>query len=144
MILYLDSSAIVKCYVQEQGSQETLGLIQASEVAATVVISRAEVVAAIAKAVRLGYITHDGAGAAISAFATDWTRFVRVQITENLVNRAASLAWHRQLRGYDAVHLAASLTLRDALHTGLTVATYDRELWVAAREEGLDVFPTNL
>ncbi len=28
MILYLDSSAIVKCYVQEQGSQETLGLIQ--------------------------------------------------------------------------------------------------------------------
>ena len=54
MILYLDASALVKRYVAERGSREVIGLTTAAEIVATSLISRAEVAAALARAVRLG------------------------------------------------------------------------------------------
>ena len=47
MILYLDSSAIVKKYVSESGSVEVQSAIEQAEAVATTVVSRAEVVAAL-------------------------------------------------------------------------------------------------
>ena len=60
MILYLDSSAIVKRYVAEHASGDVVSLMAASEANATSLVSRAEVAAALARAVRLGVV--DGAG----------------------------------------------------------------------------------
>ena len=52
MILYLDASALVKRYVAEPGSVEVNEAISRAEVTGTALISRAEVAAALAKAVR--------------------------------------------------------------------------------------------
>ncbi len=54
MILYLDSSALVKRYIAERGSKNTAELTARAELVATSLISRAEVAAAFAKAVRIG------------------------------------------------------------------------------------------
>ena len=56
MIVYLDASALVKRYVAERGSRETGDLTASADVVATSLVSRAEVAAALAKAVRLGVI----------------------------------------------------------------------------------------
>ena len=56
MILYLDASALVKRYVSEQGTKEVLTLTAAAEAVATSLVSRAEVAAALARAVRLGVL----------------------------------------------------------------------------------------
>lgn len=53
-MLYLDTSAIVKKYVAEQGSDEVRALIAKSALSATCVISRAETAAAFSKAIRAG------------------------------------------------------------------------------------------
>lgn len=144
MIVYLDASALVKCYVHEAGSQEVMELVRLAEMVGTAVISRAEVSAALAKAVRVGSLPQEEAEAALNRFVHDWANLVRVQITETLVASAASLAWKRNLRGYDAVHLAAAITWREALQEPVTLAVYDRDLWRSASEEGFSVFPNAL
>jgi predicted nucleic acid-binding protein len=141
VIVYLDASALVKRYVEEAGSGEVRALIKEAEAVATAAISRTEVVAALARARRAKRIGAQEAGDALKAFEADWEDVVRVQITEPLLAQAASLAWSYSLRGYDAVHLAAGLFWRERVARPTLLASYDRELWEAARRAGLEVWP---
>ena len=141
MIVYLNASALVKRYVAEAGSDEVAGLIERADVVGTVVLSRAEVAAALAKAQRMNVVPREGAEAALRAFGDEWAALVRIQMTEVLAARAAALAWAHGLRGYDAVHLASALFWQDMLGEGVTVATYDRQLWDAAQAAGLAAWP---
>ncbi len=141
MIVYLDASALVKRYVAETGSTAVGKLIDQAEALGTSVISRAEVSAAFAKAVRVKFITRDAAATAMKLFAADWTHFIRLQLTETLAARAASLAWEHGLRGYDAVHLATALVWHETLGQPVLVATYDRQLWQTAQATGLIAWP---
>lgn len=141
MILYLDASAFVKRYVAEQGSAEVGDLIDRAGIVGTSILSRVEVVAALAKAARMKLVTRQAAAAAIEALAADWESLVRLRVSEILVSRAADLAWHHGLRGYDAAHLAAAELWQDLMGDPVTVATFDRDLWDAARRSGLGVWP---
>src|SRR5450759_5108770 len=82
MIVYLDASALVKRYVAETVSAAVGKLIDQAEALGTSVISRAEVSAAFAKAVRLKFVTRDAAASAMKQFAADWPHFIRLQLTE--------------------------------------------------------------
>ena len=144
MTLYLDTSAIVKRYVSEPGSQEVVVLTTAAEAVATSLVTRTEVAAALARAVRVGTLDHDGGRRAQRRFSQEWPTLVRVPITEALVFRAETLAWDHGLRGYDAIHLAAALTWRDAVGRDVVLATFDRQLWEAAPEAGLQPWPERL
>ncbi len=141
MIVYLDSSAIVKRYVAETGSEQVQALLGEATVVGTAVISRVEVAAAFAKAVRMKVLPRREAALALEAFNSEWDLFDRLQVTEFVTARASALAWEHGLRGYDAMHLASALFWREMLDEPVWVATYDRELWEAARHAGLDVFP---
>ena len=144
MIVYMDSSALVKRYVAEAGSEEVGGLIDRSSAVGTVIVSRAEVTASLAKAVRMKLLKIDEAALALKVFVADWKNLVRLQMTEMLVSRASSLAWEHGLRGYDSVHLAGALYWQDLLGDPVTLATYDKQLWTAAGATGLEVWPGTL
>jgi len=141
VILYLDASALVKRYVAEAGSDEVAAAIEGASLTATAVISRAEVTAALAKAVRIGLASRNAAAAGLADFESDWSDLVRLQVGEATVARAAALAWAQGLRGYDAVHLACALVWQESLGDAITLATYDRELWRAAVDTGLLPWP---
>lgn len=141
MIVYLDASALVKRYVAEAGSAEVALLIAQAGAVGTAILSRAEVAAALAKAVRMKVLPQAGALAALQVFSAEWEDLVRLQMTEVLVARAAALAWEHGLRGYDAAHLASAMFWQDMLGEQVTVATYDRQLWAAARAAGLAAWP---
>jgi uncharacterized protein len=142
--LYLDTSAIVKRYVSEPGSQDVIEVTAAAEVVATSLVTRAEVAAALARAVRVGVLDHDGGRRAQRRFSRDWPTLVRVPITEVLVFQAETLAWDHGLRGYDAIHLAAALMWRDSVGREVILVTFDRQLWEAAPEAGLQAWPAVL
>ncbi len=144
MILYLDASALVKRYVAEPGTTEVEEAVSRATTVGTALISRAEVAAAFAKAVRIGAMTAEEAPKALQLFRSEWASYVRVRLSELVVERADSLAWQHGLRGYDAVHLAAALTWRDTLDARVVMATFDRMLWKTAGQVGLDVFPSDL
>jgi predicted nucleic acid-binding protein len=141
MIVYLDASALVKRYVAEAGSDEVIELIGGAEALGTAVIGRAEVAAALAKAVRVRLLTRNAAMAALKAFTADWRDLIRLQLTEALAARAAALAWEHGLRGYDAVHLATALFWHETLGHPVVVATFDRQLWLGAKASGLVAWP---
>ena len=141
MIVYLDASALVKRYVVEAGSSDVASLIDAARATATAVISRAEVGAALARAVRIGLARRDDAVAGLANFEADWVDLIRLGVGEPVVARASALAWSNDLRGYDAVHLACALIWQESLGEAVTLATYDRELWRGARASGLASWP---
>ena len=141
MILYLDASALVKRYVAEPGTPEVARAIAGAKVIGTSIVSRAEIVAALAEAIRMDTLAHEAAASALQAFRGEWPNLVRIQTTEMLVARADGLAWELGLRGYDAVHLASALLWRDAMDEEVTMATYHQQLWEAAGQLGLIPFP---
>lgn len=141
MIVYLDASALVKRYVAETSSAEVGDLIGNAEAVGTAVVSRAEVSAALAKSVRMKLVARDAAATALKAFTADWNHLIRLQLTEALAARAATLAWEYELRGYDAVHLATALLWHETLGEPVVVTTFDRQLWRGARAAGLAAWP---
>lgn len=141
MIVYLDASALVKRYVVEAESAQVVALIEGARMTGTAVLCRAEVAAALAKAVRVGLVSRASAVKSLGEFNADWEYLARLQIGEPLAARAATLAWEHGLRGYDAVHLATALVWRETLGEAVTMATYDRELWRGAQASGLVPWP---
>ncbi len=144
MIAYLDASALVKRYLVEQGSRETIAFMAESEMVATSIVSRAEVAAALARAGRIGLVTQNVARAAQRSFDGDWQDLLRVPVTEALVDRAKALAWDHALRGHDAVHLASAVTWQESVGIDIIVATFDTQLWTATQRAGMKAWPEDL
>ena len=48
------------------------------------------------------------------------------------------------MRGYDATHFAAALTWQEIIEMPVTLGTFDRELWLAAKKAGMAVWPDEL
>jgi uncharacterized protein len=144
VIAYLDASALVKRYVAERGSRETVELSERAEVVATSLVSRPEVAAALAKAVRIGLLGAENARKARQTFVAEWTDIARIPVTESLISRAETLAWEYALRGYDAVQLASALMWQEAVGVSIILATFDRRLWEASQKAGVHVWPDKL
>ncbi|KAF0106022.1 MAG: hypothetical protein FD147_2612 [Chloroflexi bacterium] len=144
MILYLDTSALVKRYVLEQGSKEVNALIDQADLVGSAMLTSVEMASALTKAVRLNWVKAKDAEKAWQDFLFDWQAFTRISVTPALVERAAHLAWEFELRGYDATHLAAALIWQEILESPITLVTHDRELWSAAKQAGMIVWPEGL
>lgn len=144
MIVYADSCAVVKLYVEEAGSSDTREFLGAAEVVGTSLITRAEVAAAISMKTRLGGVDPAGAAAGLQRLREEWPDFARVPITEELVAEADRIACAHDARGFDAVHLAAALSLQDAAGGVRTFVTFDARLWRAAKNLGLAVWPVEM
>jgi hypothetical protein len=98
----------------------------------------------LAKAVRMLLLSQEEAASALQVFNAEWESLIRLQMTEVLISRAATLAWEHGLRGYAPVHLAAAIFWQDILGDTITLASYDRQLWEAARARGLVAWPESL
>lgn len=144
MILYLDASALVKLYVVERGSVALAQIVTRADTTGTALISRAEVAAALAKAVRVHALEPEEAVAALQAARARWPDLFCLQLTEAVAARADTLAWEYGLRGYDSVHLATALSWQETLGEQVTLATYDHELWRAGKQAGMALWPKDI
>lgn len=144
MILYLDSSSLVKRYVQEVGSGEVERVLDEAAVVATVAITRVEIAAALAKAVRLKALTQEEAWKTLEVFRGEWPDLVQLAVTDLLVSQAETLAWEHGLRGYDAVQLASASLWQEMMNERVTFSTFDQRLWTTAQNVGLITHPNHL
>ncbi|ACA58767.1 type II toxin-antitoxin system VapC family toxin [Candidatus Desulforudis audaxviator] len=141
MILYLDTSALVKLYIREEGSEVTQRLLAASSVVATSKVAYAEARAALARAYRDSILDNKKYTLAVSAFRDDWDRYFAVEVSDMLIGFAGDLAEKHSLRGFDAIHLASILTVKRQVKSPLLAACWDARLWDAIRTCGIDVIP---
>ena len=143
-LLYLDTSALFKRYVEEAESKALIGRIEDAPAVGTALITRVEVAAALAKAVRDDRMPSSEAREAESDFLDDWADFTRIGLTDDVAGRAGRLAWKHDLRGYDAAQLAAALAWREATEDAedqVVFACFDNDLRRAAAAEGLETWP---
>ena len=142
---FLDTSTVVKRYVQESGTAwvQALAAPMVRHSLFVVRITLAETVAAITRRERGGSITPHDAATAVADFQLDFARQYRVvEVSPGLVAQAATLARRHGLRGYDAVQLAAVLEIH-ATDASMTLLSADAELNTAALAEGLLVDDPN-
>jgi len=144
MIVYIDTSAFVKRYIQEANSGDVATLIDQADLLASTLLTRVEMASAFSKAVRMKWLDLQAAEESWQDFLVHWRSFSRLNITQPMTERASRLAWDYGLRAHDATHLAAALLWQETLETPVTLATYDRELWQAGQKAGLLVWPENL
>ena len=137
-------SALFKRYVEEDESEALLARIEGAPAVGTALITRVEVAAALAKAVRDDRKELAEAREAERDFLDDWTDFTRIGLTDALAARAGDLAWKHDLRGYDAAQLAAALVWHEATEDTedeVVFACFDNHLRQAATAEGLETWP---
>jgi predicted nucleic acid-binding protein len=136
---YLDTSALIKRLVRETGSGAVAVLVRTGSRVATSKVAYAEVFAALARRRREGDLAERSYRAACSAFETQWASYIRVELSDEVLERMRVLVAHHPLRGFDAIHLASALDLRDETGVEWTFAGADRRQLEAARAEGLSV-----
>ena len=140
MILYLDTSALVKLFVEEVHSEQVRDAAIRSSLIVTHLVAYAEVCAAFA---RLAQNRADKALFARLRRALDrhWAEWEIVAVDEALIRRAGELAARHQLRGYDSVHLAAVEAVYGASRgsADFRFVVFDTELTRAAKFAGFPV-----
>ena len=146
MILFADSSALVKLYSTEPGSAEVAELVARPDGSTVTVVSalaRVEVPAALWRKHRMGELDSADAAVLVEQFEADWRGtggnpplFHAIAATTTMLDRAARLAGEYGLRAQDAVQLASAVMAREAVDGCTNLAAYDSALVDAAAVEG--------
>ena len=137
MILYLDTSSLVKLYLDEVHSEAVHRWAQEAEVLATSRVAYPETLAALARRRRKGDLDDASFQRVSTTFKEQWPSFAILDLNEMV---AGELAITHALRGLDAIHLAAALELRgDIEGTFVAFTAFDRRLAQAATAEGFQV-----
>jgi predicted nucleic acid-binding protein len=134
VIVYADSSALVKLLLREDGSSEFSELVESCDVLFSVAIAYVELRAALAAAARGGRIPADQRGVMTDRLESVWRNVSEITVDAPLIREAGDLAEVHALRGYDAVHLAGYSRVSD--DTGISFACWDERLREAARVIG--------
>lgn len=135
MILYLDSSSLVKIYLEEAESDLVREWVGAAEAVATSRVAYPETLSAFTRRKEEGDLDLDTLELLQESLDSDWASFVLLPLRER---RAGSLAVKHVLRGFDAVHLAAISELREILvEDTVLFSSFDGRLVRAARAEGI-------
>lgn len=135
MTIYLDTSSIVKLYVEESGRSTVRASLAVATLTVTSDLSYTESRAALARRRRERALSSREFAAAKLEFESDWARFVTIPVSADLCRDAGALAEQYQLRGLDSIHLASfAQTLRE-LHgrDDVVFSSFDEKLNAAAR-----------
>lgn len=138
MKLYLDTSALVKLYVEEEGAPVVRNAVAQAELVATAAIAYVEARAAFVRRRHEGGLSTAEYRRIIRDVDSDWARYLVVEVTGSLIRDAARLAEAHRLRAYDAIHLASAAAVHDRLAEPIMFASWDAGLEKVARREGFE------
>lgn len=139
MRLYLDTSALLKLYVEEDDSDFVEGAVQATETTATSIITYVETRSAFSRRRRDGSLTLTDYHRVVREFDREWERYFVIPVTDSLVKSAGKLAETHGLRAYDALHLTSADFFRNKTKEPVVFGCWDSRLEAAARRQGLQL-----
>lgn len=153
-MLYLDSSALVKRYVWEPGTEALDSRITTEEITGqslfTSSLTFAEVHHALARRLKEKGISVVDFHKAKGAFETDWITYLTViEMGAGVLSFVPEIFQRTSLQSSDAVHLASAFWIRDLFRLSsrygpkgskVTFVTSDRALGKEASASSLEVF----
>lgn len=138
MIVYFDSSALVKLVLDEDGSDVARDLWKLAAKRVSSQASYPEVRSALAAARRSGRLDDRQLAVAVESVDDASQALNLLDVDSEVAERAGEMAELHALRGYDAIHLASMVSL-DVPR--LVIGAWDRRLAAAASRCGLGVVP---
>ncbi len=135
---YVDTSALIKCYVEEAGSNVMRIERQSGRGWFTSRLTEAEGIAALNRLRRDGVLTVPDTDAAVQTLREDFGRLHVVDVSEHVLAKADAFAKREGLRGCDLVHVTTALWLKEE---GLLSSFWcsDKRLGNSATMLGLEV-----
>jgi uncharacterized protein len=145
--LYLDTSALVKLFIDEDGSARVRSLASGGASADVLLASRlgyTEAAVTLARLVHLGRIPGADLFSHLGALEKYWEESIQeVDITETVLQDARQLAQRFPLRTYDAIHLAsareAKRLLKDVFDGEIRFLAFDAALVRVAQSLGFSI-----
>ena len=145
---YLDTSALLKLYVNETGSQWLHYTLTADDIRVTAQIAIVEMGSAFNRRLREDTVTINDYTRLAGRFRHDCLNLYHfMTLNGPILNIAWNLLERHPLRSYDSVHLATALFIQDLLtqadEAPLTFLSSDLRLNTIALAEGLTVDDPN-
>ncbi len=132
MLLFLDSSAVVKVYLAEPHSDDVMKAIERANDIFVSTLALSEATYAIARREQENSITQTVSQQAYKNLLDEWESLIRIPVNNDVAKEAAMLARHKHLKGADAVQLA-SVALLSRERKNVQFLTFDGGLLAIAR-----------
>jgi len=139
---YWDTSALLKLFVSEPGSADARRVLARDREAATALLTYVEAFSALTRRGQDGSLTRADLATVRRRFGVEWTGYLRVPMTDEVVRRSRTMVERHGLRTLDAVHLASLLELGERLGERIPLVAADGHLLRAATAERLRVIRT--
>ena len=112
MRIFFDSSALVKRYVQEPGTQQINDLFAQTDQVFVSIIALPEMVSALARKKNEKKVTADQFNERKSELITDFQDFSVCDLTPEVVSQTLYLLERYSLRTLDAIHLSSAVVMK--------------------------------
>jgi len=140
MTLYLDTSSLVKLFVEEVGSDAVRALVGDAAIVSTSIVAYAETRATLTRLRRTRDLTPVGFAAAKRDFEAQWPSILALDVTPSVGREAGDLAERYGLRGFDALHLASFAEISRRSGRGTTrFSSFDDRLNKASHQLAADL-----
>ena len=134
MKLAMDSSALAKRYVHEDGSEVVDQLLQRALQLALCTILVPEIISGLNRRLRERFLSANDYRKAKRQLLNDVRDSIILQVTPAVISRSVKLLEKNVLRAMDALHIAAALEWQAECFV-----TADRRQMVAAKNSGLHI-----
>jgi len=143
-VRFWDASALLSLLVAQRATEELTRLVEADPAVVTWWATPVEATSAVAQLQRDGALDERGASDIIRQLRDLLAAAYGVEPVEEVRAAACRLLRVHDLRGADALQLAAALVWADHQPSGLAFVCLDEHLRRAADREGFDVLPADL
>jgi predicted nucleic acid-binding protein len=109
MKVFFDTSALVKRYVNETGSQQVVEICQKADALALSIICLPEMISTLCRLVREGKLSEEKYSQLKKLILTDLENVEICEITPDVMLRVISCLENHSLRAMDAIHLGCAL-----------------------------------
>ena len=142
MIIYCDTSALMKLFVTEEHSDSVRKLTAESNRLVVSHLTWPEMCAGFGLKQRTYQVDAQIAAIALEQLRAEWPRYSKLAVDEELMIDAGELSLRFGLRAYDSVQLASVQHVHRQLASNLGFCCFDKQLNAAARALGIQVMHT--
>lgn len=136
-MIYFDTSALIKLFILEKGSEDAQRLSRDHFPTATATIAYTEMYSGVNRRKREGHLSTHQYTRLSRRFEEYWTSSIHVELTQEVLASAKALLERHSLRALDAIHLASAISLKKGIQEPLQFAAADSRLLDAASAERL-------
>jgi len=138
-MIYFDSSALVKRYLREAGTESVNAILLSEKTIAISKLAYPEILSAFMRKHRAGELAQKPLRSVIDQFESDWKHFFIIEFHDDLFPAIKALIEKYPLKGADTVHLSSALWLKYTAREDVKFVASDLNLLKAAESENLHV-----